>query len=332
MLSLADYLDLSLESAASQWVAIARREAPMTGKKQVRFLPVETLVCFALGLIEVPSRSGTINLRPTSEQVVRFAHLFKRSPDSLGLKLANLDGRRANGARHEQELWIRLTNDGAAFAEIYGTIIAAARRVGLGPETVPDILGGSKQVLAVFDAVGVSDSELLDAMEPLINENLSRVRDRPIATTERLFLGTARVGQQQFARRVLANASYACVFCGLSTRALNLPPARMLIASHIKPWRESSAKERTDSRNGMAACPTHDAAFESFLLTVDLSGKIHRAPALQLAIVSDSSWARALGEDVLSSHVRLPEAVRDESASYVDWHATHAAMVVELGY
>ncbi|WP_407664684.1 HNH endonuclease [Micromonospora tarensis] len=33
----------------------------------------------------------------------------------------------------------------------------------------------------------------------------------------------------------------------------------MLVASHIKPWRVSTHAERLDPRNGLAACPTHDA-------------------------------------------------------------------------
>ena len=41
---------------------------------------------------------------------------------------------------------------------------------------------------------------------------------------------------------------------------------RMLVASHIKPWKDSSPRERLDHRNGLAACPTHDAAFDAGLL------------------------------------------------------------------
>jgi putative restriction endonuclease len=37
----------------------------------------------------------------------------------------------------------------------------------------------------------------------------------------------------------------------------------MLIASHIKPWRISTSTERLDVRNGLAACPTHDIAFDT---------------------------------------------------------------------
>ena len=44
---------------------------------------------------------------------------------------------------------------------------------------------------------------------------------------------------------------------------------RLLIASHIKPWRDSTPAERLDARNGIAACPIHDAASDTGLLTVN---------------------------------------------------------------
>jgi putative restriction endonuclease len=43
----------------------------------------------------------------------------------------------------------------------------------------------------------------------------------------------------------------------------------MLLASHTKPWGDSFSRERLIYRNGLAACPAHDAAFDSGLLSVD---------------------------------------------------------------
>jgi putative restriction endonuclease len=37
----------------------------------------------------------------------------------------------------------------------------------------------------------------------------------------------------------------------------------MLLAGHIKPWRDSTPIERLDPRNGLAACPAHDVAFDT---------------------------------------------------------------------
>jgi hypothetical protein len=51
---------------------------------------------------------------------------------------------------------------------------------------------------------------------------------------------------------VLAGA----VFCGLNPGSFG--GRRMLVAGHIKPWKESTPVERLDLRNGLAACPRHE--------------------------------------------------------------------------
>ena len=44
----------------------------------------------------------------------------------------------------------------------------------------------------------------------------------------------------------------------------------MLIASHIKPWKDSDIKtERTNPRNGLCLNALHDKAFDKGLITLD---------------------------------------------------------------
>ena len=61
----------------------------------------------------------------------------------------------------------------------------------------------------------------------------------------------------------------------------------MLLAGHIKPWKDSSAGERLDPRNGLAACPSHDVAFDTGMLTVTADLKIHIAQPLADAARGD---------------------------------------------
>jgi len=42
----------------------------------------------------------------------------------------------------------------------------------------------------------------------------------------------------------------------------------MLLAGHIKPWKDSTAAERLDLRNGLAVCPAHGVAFATGLLAI----------------------------------------------------------------
>jgi hypothetical protein len=70
---------------------------------------------------------------------------------------------------------------------------------------------------------------------------------------------------------------------------------RMLTASHIKPWRTSTSSERLDVRNGLAACPTHDVAFDTGLLTVNGGLRIHVAPHLHADARDDPAVRAAFG-------------------------------------
>ena len=75
--------------------------------------------------------------------------------------------------------------------------------------------------------------------------------------TEQIILAAARVGQHVSAVNVLINCGKRCVFCGLKPLAFGAK--RMLVAGHIKPWKDSAPSERLDLRNGLAACPDHTA-------------------------------------------------------------------------
>lgn len=330
MLELHDYLDLTFASAAVQWRAILKRDYVPTGRKQDDFTPVETLLCFGLGLIGNRSKSGNINIPESSPDAKRLGGLFKRSPGSLALKLANLDGRRPHRAKHEQQLWIKLTEDRFQFEALCALILDAGRSVGLDEEKLPDFLGfEDNRLQIVFEADSVSDDELLASLEGDF-ATLSGHRDHiDVRDTERALLGTARVGQQQFARKVLTNSDFACVFCGLSTRSAGLPSSRMLIASHIKPWSKSEGGERVDPRNGLAACPTHDAAFEAYLISVDAQGNIVRSEALDRAIANDRSWRHNFGDQGLAPRLMMPANSTRPASRYTDWHCSK--LTVELG-
>lgn len=331
MLELRDYLDLNPSAAADQWRSILRREHRPTGKRQDDFTPVETILCFGLGQVGNRSPSGNINIPESSPDARRLAELFKRTPGSLALKLANLDGRRVNGARHEQQLWIKLTEDPFLFESLYALILEAGRSLGLRSDELPDFLGYEDDRLKiVLEADSVSDEELLSSLEDEFSALRKQQGVIDIPNTERARLGTARVGQQQFARKVVANAGFACVFCGLSTRSVNLPASRMLIASHIKPWSKSNGEERLDHLNGLAACPTHDAAFEAFLISVDTDGTIVRSAALEQAIAVDTGWRHNFGDQGLARRLVMPLSAQLPAQRYTDWHYSNIVIEVPI--
>jgi len=134
--------------------------------------------------------------------------------------------------------------------------------------------------------------------------------------TERILLAAALVGPHVFARQVLANCGSQCVFCGL--RPSSFGGARMLLAGHIKPWEDSTPAERLDPRNGLAACPAHDVAFDTGLLTVNGGPRIHLARPLAHAIRTDALARQYYGRPPLREVILLPEGAQAPGPKYLD--------------
>lgn len=102
-----------------------------------------------------------------------------------------------------------------------------------------------------------------DILDELHNEewNIDEV-----AETERLALEKSRVGQGVFREKLFQLWSY-CSVTSLSNPSL-------LRASHIKPWRESTNRERLDPFNGLLLIPSLDALFDQGYITFDRKGGI----------------------------------------------------------
>lgn len=85
--------------------------------------------------------------------------------------------------------------------------------------------------------------------------------------TERKGLVTSRVGQGAYRKRIIHRWEYKCAVTGFQKLDI-------LIASHIKPWANSTNEERLDIHNGILLSPTYDALFDCHLITFENSGKI----------------------------------------------------------
>ena len=94
----------------------------------------------------------------------------------------------------------------------------------------------------------------------------------------------------------------------------------MLTASHIKPWKDSAPAERLDPLNGVAACPTHDVAFDTGLITVNGGLRIHVAPELVREAQRDTATRAAFGRPPLSERLLLPTGATAPDPRYLHWH------------
>jgi len=266
---------------------------------------------------------STSNLAPSP--VPELASLFERTPASILAKQANLDGSRPNGAQYEVETAEVLLADTVRLAAIYLVVVGAARSEGVTSDLLPDFLGlESNRSLHLLGQAELAGENVEAAVEPQLRKLVGRMGGASEAVTERLLVAAARVGQHRFAARVLANFTHSCGFCGMRPGP-DLERRGLLVASHIKPWRVSTNRERLDPTNGIAACPTHDAAFDGGLLWVDSGYQIHLAEELAAASQADVGMGASFGQPPMANMLLVPEGSERPGPHYLAWHLEHVA-------
>jgi putative restriction endonuclease len=116
----------------------------------------------------------------------------------------------------------------------------------------------------------------------------------------------ARIGQGIFRMEVLKLWGNRCAVSDSET----LDAIR---ASHIKPWRSSTDKERLDPKNGLPLIASLDALFDAGLISFDESGKL---------IVS--SILRAKERDIFGiNNASLKRMPVQETLEYLTYHRNH---------
>lgn len=109
--------------------------------------------------------------------------------------------------------------------------------------------------------------------------------DSALLETQRLQLSKARVGQGLFRKRVML-VDPRC-------RVTGVEDPRLLIASHIKPWRDSSNAERINGFNGIMLSPHIDALFDERLITFEDNGRMLVHPSLSHQVLDRWSISAA---------------------------------------
>lgn len=116
-----------------------------------------------------------------------------------------------------------------------------------------------------------------------------------------------RIGQSQFRTDLLNSDRNKCFITEISNPDL-------LIASHIKPWKDSNNQERLDPNNGILLTPTFDKLFDKFLITFNDNGNI---------IWSSNRLDQDTKNKLIESHpnlTRLSIVIDDNNRTYIDYH------------
>lgn len=228
--------------------------------------------------------------------IMEVASRMCRSPSSLAMKLSNLASldpvqkergiKGLSGAsKQDREMWQEFQSD----------------LNDLGPE--------SEQLLHdLFTNDDDREVDFLERDKVRLESPMKLVS--PLGPTEAIASVRARRGQQFFRQTVLNAYGVRCCISGI-----NVP--RLLVASHIKPWRDFP-NDRLDPRNGLCLSSLHDAAFDGGLITLDknlvlvLSRRLKQnfpLPALEQAFVPFEGLP-----------IRLPEKVAEPDSAFVRFH------------
>lgn len=192
---------------------------------------------------------------------VSFVHLLNkiRPKDHMGVLKSVLPDRysplQPNGNGIQS---IYLTELSVEFAEVLGGLIGEEARA---------LMAGFPAGAVVEDGRIVTGDDL-DLWERRLEEQVER--DASVNETDREAIVRARRGQGLFKQRVM-QIETCCRITGVGN------PIHLL-ASHCKPWRDSSNEERLNGENGLLLTPTIDHLFDRGFIGFEDSGELIISP------------------------------------------------------
>ena len=139
--------------------------------------------------------------------------------------------------------------------------------------------------------------------------------DLAIRATEKLALVLARRGQGQFRDNVRA-VERAC-------RITKVERMEHLVASHVRPWRDSNNEQRLDGENGLLLTPTVDHLFDKGFISFEDAGQLIVSP------VADPVSLKRMGID----HERRVNvgAFSEGQRRYLDFHRENVLRMAHIG-
>lgn len=225
----------------------------MSEKYGTNWTREETILAFDL-YCKIPFSK----ISKTNEDIIKLASIIGRTPSSVGLKLSNL-------AHCDPEL---------AAKNISGMSNCSKLDKQIFEEFANDweeLAYQAQEILAEFE-----DSNIQTINPQLHIEDIPEGREKTSITK-------VRVGQQFFRNTVLSAYNNCCCITGLE-----MP--KLLIASHIKPWKDCDAKtERTNPQNGLCLNALHELAFANGLITLDKDYRIILSSKLKEAEMDEPS-------------------------------------------
>ena len=153
---------------------------------------------------------------------------------------------------------IYLTELSEDFAEVLGGLIGEEARS----------LVAAAEACAAVESDRIVTGDELDVWESRIEQQIES--DPSVNETDREAIVRARRGQGLFKQRVMRIETH-CRITGVDN-------PNYLLASHCKPWRDSSNEERLNGENGLLLTPTIDHLFDRGFIGFEDSGNLIISP------------------------------------------------------
>lgn len=137
-----------------------------------------------------------------------------------------------------------------------------------------------------------------------LKEEKDKIERSSLPEKRKKTLIQARLGQGEYRRKLLED----CQFCPFTM----VNDERLLIASHIKPWRVSDDKEKIDYKNGFALTPTFDKLFDSGFITFQDDKTVEVSP-----------WISPMNQkrlNIYSGKKILKLQLDQERCKYLEYH------------
>lgn len=121
-------------------------------------------------------------------------------------------------------------------------------------------------------------------------------KDSNLGTTEKQMLIKARNGQGVFRDKIIQKY-HNCIITGISD-------TRLLIASHIHPWRSANNEERLSAENGLLLSPLYDKLFDIGLISFNedmkimVSNKIKKEDVLKIGFDTDRVYLKSPSQEL----------------------------------
>lgn len=195
---------------------------------------------------------------------------------------------------------------------------------------IAGLKGASRQDRSLWDEFRADIAHLGPASEQLLHDLFTKDqssevdflhRDRvrierselpvaPAGATESTATVKVRRGQQFFRQSILNVYGVRCCISGI-----NVP--RLLVASHIKPWRDFP-DDRLNPRNGLCLSSIHDAAFDAGLITLDDSYQVILSKRLKAYFPQPALEQNFVAYQGM--RIELPAKLAEPNAAFLEFH------------